>query len=73
MAKRPVVLGRPLPAWPASDLLSNTVVQVLVDDLGWVISATLLEGCRLKAADDYALNAAREAKGGFSVFKGPGV
>lgn len=62
LAQRGVSLPLPLPSWPYTEVLSNTTVQVLVDETGFVISATVLESCRLKAADDYALQAAKEAR-----------
>lgn len=48
-----------LPAWGHSDLLGETVVQVLVRADGKLASATVLSGSGFKPADDYALNLAR--------------
>ena len=44
-----------LPAWPHADLLTNTVVQVLVDARGQCVSSTLLSRCGSKEADTFAL------------------
>jgi len=47
--------------WAYSDLLTNSVVQVMVNDEGKALSVTLLGGgSGLKEADDYALKKARE-------------
>jgi hypothetical protein len=62
LAQRSLAFPLALPSWPNSDLLSNTTVQILVNDAGYVLSAIVLESCRLKAADDYATAAAREAR-----------
>ncbi len=51
-----------LPAWPHNDLLTNTVVQVMVDPLGRPVSFTLLSGSGSKAADQFALDRARSAR-----------
>lgn len=49
-----------LPAWPHTEVLTNTVVQVVVDASGWPFSAALLSRCGLAAADQYALDLARK-------------
>jgi hypothetical protein len=51
-----------LPAWQNDDLLTNTVVQVLVDQAGNAISALLLKSSGLKAADDFGLQTAASAR-----------
>jgi hypothetical protein len=52
-----------LPSWPAPDPLTNTVVQVLADAQGQVISPIVLPpGSGSKAADARALEVAREAR-----------
>lgn len=49
-----------LPAWPSTTLLSQSVVQLLVDAEGHLVSATLLKpGSGLAEADRYALDKAR--------------
>lgn len=52
-----------LPAWPAADPLTNSVVQVLTDASGQVVSPILLPpGSGSKPADTYALELARGAR-----------
>lgn len=53
----------PLPSWPANDLLTNSVVRVVVDAEGRVFSAVLLPpGSGSKPADQSALDLARAAR-----------
>jgi hypothetical protein len=53
-----------LPAWPATDLLTNTVVRVMLDRRGEPISAVLLNlhGSGSRAADDFALDQTMRAR-----------
>lgn len=52
-----------LPSWEAPDLLTNTVIQVLVDGRGLPLSsAVLFSGCGHPPADRWALERAREAR-----------
>ena len=53
-----------LPSWPYQEnfLLSNTIVQVWINDQGNVVSSVLESGCGLKEADQYALNQAKWAR-----------
>ena len=52
-----------LRSWPATDLLTNSVVQVLTDPDGQILAATLLPpGSGSKAADQRALELARSAR-----------
>lgn len=52
-----------LPAWPAADLLTNSVVQVWVDADGQILSpALLLPGSGSKEADQLAMKFARTAR-----------
>lgn len=46
-----------LPSWTSTDLISNSVVQAVVDSAGKVISTVLLSSSGLRAADDFALKA----------------
>ena len=69
LAQRPVKSSTDLPSWPGTDLLTNTVVQVLVDSEGRVFSAVGLQppgsGARSHeqiAADNHALQLARSAQ-----------
>jgi hypothetical protein len=52
-----------LRSWPHTDILTNSVVQVLVDSKGETVSCTLLPpGCGLNEADQQALALARAAR-----------
>jgi hypothetical protein len=52
-----------LRSWPAADLLTNSVVRIVVDADGQVFSPALLPpGSGSKAADQYALEMARSAR-----------
>lgn len=62
LAQRPLRFAPALRSWPSAEPLTNTVVQVLVDAGGAPVSLTLLSGCGLKAADQYALVQARTAR-----------
>ncbi|MSR43150.1 MAG: energy transducer TonB [Pedosphaera sp.] len=57
-------LGEPLklPAWPHTELLAPTVVQVLVNADGMVLSVRLLKPSGLPVADRLALDLARNAQ-----------
>ena len=57
LAGRPLLSGPDLPSWPHSELLSNTVVQAVVDPMGWTFSASVAGRSGLVAADEYALRA----------------
>jgi hypothetical protein len=65
LARRPLLSVFKLESWPAGDILSNTVVQIGVDQDGTVFSAVLPDGPKDskegKAVDAYALNLARTA------------
>jgi TonB family protein len=50
----------PLPGWPHGDLLTNSVVRLLVDPFGRVLTATLLVSSGLSQADQKALEVARQ-------------
>ena len=59
------VLNAPttLPAWPATEPLTNTLVRVLVDSRGRIFSPTLQRpGSGSKDADQFALKIAYETK-----------
>lgn len=63
LANRSLLNPEELPPWPAADLLTNTVVQVLVSADGNVMSQTLLPpGCGDPKADQRALELARAAR-----------
>ncbi len=60
---RPMRTRFELPSRPNPELLTNSVVQLLVDAEGAVLSAILLgPGCGLKEADDYAVSKAAVAR-----------
>jgi hypothetical protein len=58
----PLILPGNLPSWPSAGVLSNNVVQVVVDDRGQVLSTVLLESSGLLAADNLALDLAGSAR-----------
>jgi len=62
LARRRLVTPFDLHAWPHTDTLTNTVVRVLVDSGGQTISADLMSGSGLAAADQYALAQAAGAR-----------
>ena len=62
LARRPLLEPLLLPAWPNTDILMSTVVQLMVDGDGRTLSATLLESSGLTEADDFALKAATAAR-----------
>jgi hypothetical protein len=63
LALRPLVSPLELPSWPNPDLLTNSVVQTLVDAEGVPVSATLLlPGSGSREADQAALTLARKAR-----------
>lgn len=51
-----------LPAWPHYEVISNTVVQVAVDEAGQPFTVTLRVRCGLSAADEYALRFAENLR-----------
>lgn len=64
LAKRTWLNPPPLlRSWPATDLLTNTIIRILIDSDGQVFSPVLLPpGSGSKAADQYALEVARSAR-----------
>ena len=62
LAQRPLLTKIELPTWPFNDLLTNTVVQLLVDASGRPVSPTLLTSSGLREADQFALDKARAAR-----------
>lgn len=51
-----------LPSWPHTDLLTNTVIQAIVQPNGTLFSPSLLVSSGLKTADDAAMRLVREAR-----------
>jgi len=63
LAGRPLLSQPPLPAWTNTDLLTNTVVQLVVDGSGQVLSAVLLPpGSGYEPANQFALNLGKNAR-----------
>jgi TonB family protein len=62
LANRRLLNPSELPSWPATDLLTNTVVQVVVNADGSVFSPALLSGSLDPKADQHALEVARAAR-----------
>ena len=62
LANRPLLTPIPLKSWPHSELLSNTVVQAMIDPDGFTVSTVLVGECGLNAADRYALEMASDAR-----------
>ncbi len=63
LARRRLLTRLELPSWTNSDLLTNTIVQMLVDSQGRTVAPALLyPGCGLQQADAYALEKARAAR-----------
>jgi hypothetical protein len=62
LANRRLLNPPKLESWGASDLLTNSVVQVLVNAAGNVISSTLLAGSGSPKADKFSLDFARMAR-----------
>jgi TonB family protein len=62
LADRPLLSQFTLTSWPATEILTNSVVQTGVDDKGTVVSAVLLTSCGSTKADAKALMLARSAR-----------
>ncbi|HZL41859.1 MAG TPA: energy transducer TonB [Verrucomicrobiae bacterium] len=63
LAKRALLEPVPLPSWTNADLLTNSIVQLLVDDQGNPVSAVLLRpGSGRADADQRALELAKSAR-----------
>ena len=62
LARRPLLAPPALSSWPASDILTNSEVRVVVDRDGYVNSAVLLSRSGLPEADDSAYQLAKSAR-----------
>jgi hypothetical protein len=62
LAQRGLLTALELPSWERADILTNSIVQLLVDASGEPISVALLSSCGLSAADDKALALAMAAR-----------
>jgi hypothetical protein len=72
LARRTWLNPTPLPGWPNAELLTNTVVALLVDAEGYPVSTTRLgPGSGSPQADQLALDLARAARFQSRVEEGP--
>lgn len=62
LSDRPLLTPLELPSWAHADILTNSVVQLMVDAKGFAVSAVLLSTSGLKEADQFALKAATGAQ-----------
>jgi hypothetical protein len=62
LANRALVRPIELPSWANSDILTNSVAQIIVDSHGFAVSAILLSSSGLAEADQYALRIASSAQ-----------
>jgi hypothetical protein len=63
LATRKLLTPIALPSWPHTDVLTNSVVHVLVDDAeGAALSSALISGSGSKEADRYALAAVKRLR-----------
>jgi len=62
LAERNLMMPLQLKSWSSSDILTNSVVQVIVDAEGRPVSATVLSGSGSAEADQYALDQAEAAR-----------
>ncbi len=61
LSRRKLVAPLDFPSWEGTDLLTNSVLQLIVDAVGEVQSATLIGSCGLPKADNFALKLATSA------------
>lgn len=62
LAKRALLRPLEAPSWQSSDILTNSVVRMIVDHRGFTVSAILLATSGLKEADQFALKTATTAQ-----------
>jgi hypothetical protein len=64
LAGRRLLISPALPPWPNAEMLSNSIVQLLVDANGRPVSSTLLKpsGNAITEADQHALREARKTR-----------
>jgi hypothetical protein len=62
LAGRRLLVSPTLPSWPSADILTNSVVQMLVDTDGKPVSATLLSKSGFSEADQHAVREAYRAR-----------
>jgi len=71
LAGRRLLKSLRAPDWANNDILTNTIVRILVNAEGSPISAAVLSSSGLKAADDYAREEARSARFNSVATRGP--
>jgi TonB family protein len=62
LAGRRLFLAPDLPSWPSAEILTNSVVQVLIDSGGKSVSALLLSKSGSTEADQHAVRTARRTR-----------
>jgi len=62
LARRKLLVTPELPAWPYTEVLTNSVVELFVDAEGGPISAALISSSGLKEADKHALAVAKRLR-----------
>jgi hypothetical protein len=62
LAQRRLLAPLKLKSWTNTNMLSNTIIQIIVDAEGRPVSPTLLSGSGWAEADQYALELARAAR-----------
>ena len=62
LRERPLLSDPALPAWPHTEVLGRTTLQLVVTPGGDVLSARVLKSCGLGAADDFAAQAFERAR-----------
>jgi hypothetical protein len=62
LARRKLLTPPELPSWRHTELLTNSIVRLVVDADGAPVSAALVSGSGLKEADTYALTAAKRLR-----------
>lgn len=70
LARRRLLTAPSLRSWPSPELLTNSVVQLVIDAAGLPVSFTLLAGSGSKEADQFALARARASR--FEPLSRPG-
>jgi TonB family protein len=62
LRERPLLTPVKLPAWPHTDVLGRTVLELAVNASGDVLSSRVLRSCGLAAADTYAMQAFEQVR-----------
>jgi TonB family protein len=72
LAQRQLLTHFELRDWPHGDILTNTIINLVVTAEGEVLSADLVSGSGLSAADQDALKQAQAARFNSIALSGPG-